>query len=147
MSLIALWLILALVAGVVEILVPLFGFVFVAVAALVGAGAAAIGLAWPFQVVLFAITLVLSLVLLRPLFTRKLGGRGIPSRTEALIGRRGQLVEAVDPVVGTGRVNVGGEDWAARSGVPIPVGTEVVVEGADGIVLVVGPVRQPAPRA
>lgn len=147
MSLIALWLILALVAGVVEILVPLFGFVFVAVAALIGAGAAAIGLAWPFQVVLFAVTLVLSLVLLRPLFTRKLGGRGIPSRTEALIGRRGQLIEAVDPVVGTGRVNVGGEDWAARSGMPIPVGTEVVVEGADGIVLVVGPVQQPAPRA
>ena len=147
MSLIALWLILALVAGVVEILVPLFGFVFVAVAALVGAGAAAIGLAWPFQVVLFAVTLVLSLVLLRPLFTRKLGGRGIPSRTEALIGRRGQLIEAVDPVVGTGRVNVGGEDWAARSGMPIPVGAEVVVEGADGIVLVVGPVQQPAPRA
>lgn len=147
MSLIAIWLILALVAGVVEILVPLFGFVFVSLAALIGAGAAAIGLAWPFQVVLFAVTLVLSLVLLRPLFTRRLGGRGIPSRTEALIGRRGQLVEAVDPVVGTGRVNVGGEDWAARSGVPIPAGAEVVVEGADGIVLIVGPAPHPAPPA
>jgi membrane protein implicated in regulation of membrane protease activity len=147
MSLIALWLIVALVAGAVEVLVPAFGFVFVSVAALVGAAVAAIGLAWPLQVALFAITLVLSLVLLRPLFTRKLGGRGIPSRTEALIGRRGQLIQAVDPVVGTGRVNVGGEDWAARSGVPIPVGAEVVVEGADGIVLIVGPVLHPASPA
>src|SRR6476620_5489039 len=105
MSLIAIWLIVAFVAGAVEILVPAFGFVFVSVAALVGALAAVIGLTWPFQAILFAITLVLSLVLLRPLFTRRLGGRGIPSRTEALVGRRGQLIEAVDPVVGTGRVN------------------------------------------
>lgn len=145
MSLIAVWLILAFVAGAVEILVPAFGFVFVGVAALVGAAVAAIGLAWPFQAALFAITLVLSLVLLRPLFTRRLGGRGIPSRTEALVGRRGQLIEAVDPVVGTGRVNVGGEDWAARSRVPIPAGAEVVVEGADGIVLIVGPVSTTIP--
>lgn len=145
MSLIALWLIVALVAGAVEVLVPAFGFVFVSVAALVAAAAAAIGLGWPFQVALFAVTLVLSLVLLRPLFTRKLGGRGIPSRTEALVGRRGQLIEAVDPVVGTGRVNVGGEDWAARSPVPIPVGAEVLVEGADGIVLIVGPVSMSPP--
>ena len=37
--------------------------------------------------------------------------------------------------VGTGRVNVGGEDWAARSREPIAAGTKVRVVGADGIVL------------
>lgn len=145
MNLIALWLVAALVAGIVEILVPLFGFVFVSVAALVSAAAAAAGLGWPVQVVLFSVTLVLSLVLLRPLFAKKLGGRGVPSRTEALIGRRGQLVEAIDPVVGTGRVNVGGGDWAARSGVPVPAGSEVEVVGADGIVLLVAPVGTSRP--
>ena len=35
----------------------------------------------------------------------------------------------------TGRVNVAGEDWAARSADAIPTGTRVRVVGADGIVL------------
>ena len=39
------------------------------------------------------------------------------------------------PTLGTGRVNVGGEDWAARSAEPIPTGTKIRVVGADGIVL------------
>ena len=55
------------------------------------------------------------------------------------------LVEAIDPVVGTGRVNVGGDDWAARSGVPVPAGSEVEVVGADGIVLLVAPVGATRP--
>ena len=38
-------------------------------------------------------------------------------------------------LLGTGRVNVGGEDWAARCTEPIPPGTKVRVVGADGIVL------------
>jgi membrane protein implicated in regulation of membrane protease activity len=34
-----------------------------------------------------------------------------------------------------GRVNVGGEDWAARAREPIATGVKVRVVGADGIVL------------
>jgi membrane protein implicated in regulation of membrane protease activity len=41
----------------------------------------------------------------------------------------------IEPTLGTGRINVGGEDWAARSTEPIPTGTTVRVVGADGIVL------------
>lgn len=135
-----LWLIAALVAGIVEILVPLFGFVFVSMAAVVAALAAAAGLSPTYQVVLFAMSLVLFLVVLRPI-AKRTGARGVPSRTEAIVGRRAQVVSAIDPVLGTGRVNVGGDDWAARSANPIPTGSEVIVEGADGIVLIVTPAR------
>jgi membrane protein implicated in regulation of membrane protease activity len=41
----------------------------------------------------------------------------------------------IDRTTGAGRVNVGGEDWAARSAEPIASGTMVRVVGADGIVL------------
>jgi membrane protein implicated in regulation of membrane protease activity len=136
----ALWLVTALIAGIVEILVPLFGFVFVSVAAVVAALGSATGLSVPMQAILFAVTLVVSLVVLRPL-AKKMGARGVPTRTEALVGRRAQVVSAIDPVLGTGRVNVGGDDWAARSAAAVPVGAEVVVEGADGIVLLVAPSR------
>jgi membrane protein implicated in regulation of membrane protease activity len=135
-----LWLIAALIAGIVEILVPLFGFVFVSMAAVVAALASAAGLSTTYQVVLFAASLVLFLVVLRPI-AKRTGARGVPSRTEAIVGRRAQVVSAIDPVLGTGRVNVGGDDWAARSANPIPTGAEVIVEGADGIVLIVAPAR------
>ena len=41
----------------------------------------------------------------------------------------------IDPVIGTGRITIAGEDWAARSHEAIAVGTKVKVVGADGIVL------------
>jgi membrane protein implicated in regulation of membrane protease activity len=77
----------------------------------------------------------LSLGLLRPRLVKRLGGRGVPSRTEALVGRDGVVTQDIDARLGTGRVNVGGEDWAARSAAPLAIGTKIRVHGADGIVL------------
>ena len=68
------------------------------------------------------------------------------SRTEALMGETGQVTEAIDPVLGTGRVVVNGHDWAARSMDPIAVGTQVMVDGSDGIVLLVSPLTPPGGR-
>jgi membrane protein implicated in regulation of membrane protease activity len=65
----------------------------------------------------------------------KLAGRGVPSRTQPLIGRHGLVTHDIDPVTGTGRINIAGEDWAARSRDAITSGTKVLVVGADGIVL------------
>jgi len=143
----SLWLIAALVAGIVEILVPLFGFIFVSLAAVVAAIAAAAGVAPAGQVVLFAVSLLFFLAVLRPIAKRTLRARGVPSRTESLVGRRAQVIQPIDPVVGMGRVNVGGDDWAARASVSLPLGAEVVVEGADGIVLLVAPVARAAAPA
>ena len=63
----------------------------------------------------------------------------MPSRTDTLIGREGIVTHDIDPRLGAGRVNVGGEDWAARAAAPLPVGTKIRVVGADGIVLEVTP--------
>jgi len=59
----------------------------------------------------------------------------VPSRTEPLVGRHGQVTHAIDPVLGTGRITVGGEDWAAHCAEPLPTGTKIRVVAADGIVL------------
>jgi membrane protein implicated in regulation of membrane protease activity len=138
MSLLALWLILALVAGIVEIVVPALVCLFVAVAALLTAALAWLGFSLTVQVVFFAAASVLLLAVVRPLFaSKRIGGAGVPSRTEAIAGKLAHVTEAIDPVRGTGRVNVAGEDWAARSATPVPKGAEVRVDGADGIVLLV----------
>jgi membrane protein implicated in regulation of membrane protease activity len=134
------WVALAIVAAIVEVSIPHFGVIFVSAAALVSGIAAFFGAGLVGQVVIFAAILGLSLALLRPWLIARLGrARGVPSRTEALVGRTGVVTVDIDHEVGSGRVNVGGEDWAARSAGPVSSGTRVRVVGSDGIVLEVIP--------
>ena len=141
MSLVALWVIVALRAGILEVVVPAFGFVFVTLAALLAALLALFGMGLTPQVIAFAAAALLLLVFLRPFFLRRIGGPGVPSRTDVLHGKLAEVTEAVDPVRGTGRVLVEGHDWAARAAVAVPVGARVRVDGADGIVLLVSPLQ------
>jgi len=130
------WIVLAIVAGIVEVSIPHFGVVFVSLAAVAAAVPAFFGAGFVAQVATFVVVLGGSLAVLRPSFIARLGkARGVPSRTEALVGRAGVVTLAIDPAVGSGRVNIGGEDWAARSPAPLPAGASVRVVGADGIVL------------
>jgi len=57
-----------------------------------------------------------------------------------MLGTEGVVTEAIDTAVGAGRVNVAGQDWAARAPLPVAAGTKIRVVGADGIVLEVRPV-------
>jgi membrane protein implicated in regulation of membrane protease activity len=133
------WIVIAVVAAIIEISVPHFGLIFVSVAALGAALAAYAGFGMSAELVVFIVLLCLSWVVLRPRLMRELGGRGVPSRTEPLIGREGIVTHDIETTVGAGRVNVGGEDWAARSSAPLAAGTRVRVVAADGIVLEVTP--------
>jgi membrane-bound serine protease (ClpP class) len=133
------WLAVAFVAAILEISIPHFGSAFVSAGAIAAAAAAYLGFSVPMQIGTFAVVLMVSLIGLRSTLVGRLGGRGVPSRTEALIGRDGIVTHAIDPTIGAGRVNVSGEDWAARSAAAIAAGTKVRVVAADGIVLEVTP--------
>jgi membrane protein implicated in regulation of membrane protease activity len=129
------WLAIAFIAAVVEVSIPHFGFAFVGAGAIVAAAAAFFGFSVQVQLASFVVVMTLSIVLLRSALLTWIGGRGVPSRTEALVGRQGIVTNDIDPTLGTGRINVGGEDWAARCPEPVATGTTVRVTGADGIVL------------
>jgi membrane protein implicated in regulation of membrane protease activity len=129
------WLALAVVSVIVEVSIPHFGLVFVAIGAVGAAVAAALALSEPVQIVVFCVVLAASVLALRPYFVGRLGSRGVPSRTDQLIGKDGIVTNDIDATAGGGRVNVGGEDWAARSSERIPAGSRVRVVSADGIVL------------
>jgi membrane protein implicated in regulation of membrane protease activity len=88
---------------------------------------------------MFLVALGASLGLLRRRMIARLGSRGVPSRIDPLIGREGLVTHDIEPTLGAGRVNVSGQDWAARSAGPIPAGARVRIVGADGIVLEVVP--------
>jgi membrane protein implicated in regulation of membrane protease activity len=129
------WLALAVVSAIVEVSIPHFGLVFVAMGAVAAAAAAALTLPLPIQIVVFCVVLTVSVFALRRRLVAGLNSRGVPSRTEQLIGKDGIVTHDIDPTAGGGRVNVGGEDWAALSSEGIAAGTRVRVVGADGIVL------------
>jgi membrane protein implicated in regulation of membrane protease activity len=142
MSMIVLWVIVALVAGILEVVIPAFGFVFVTLAALLAAVLALFAVGLTAQVVVFAAATLLFMLVLRRFFVHRLRGPGVPSRTEAITGKVAEVTEAIDPVRGAGRVNVEGHDWAARATVALPAGARVRIDGADGIVLLVSPVQK-----
>lgn len=110
-----------------------------AVAALGAAGVAALGLGFLWQLGCFSAAVFLLLAYVRPRFARRLDAQGVPTRTQRLAGQLGVITTAVDPVSHRGRVEVAGQDWAARCPTAISAGARVRVTGADGIVLDVEP--------
>ena len=135
----AIWITVALVAAVVEVSIPHFGIIFVSVGAFAAAAAAYFSFGLPVQIVLFIIVVALSFLVLRPMVLKNMRAAGVPGRTEVLIGRDGIVTHDIESTVGAGRVNVEGQDWAARAAMPIAAGTRIKVVGADGIVLEVRP--------
>jgi inner membrane protein len=133
------WAAFAIVAAIIEVLVPHFGIVFAAMGAVAAAIAAVFGIGLPFQIAVFLVATGVSVALLRERFVKSMAGRKMPSRAEAHAGREGVVTLDIEPLVGSGRVNVGGEDWAARADVSIAAGTRILVVGSDGIVLKVTP--------
>ena len=129
------WLAVALVAAIIEVSLPHFGCAFISAGAVAAAAAAFFGFGVPVQIGTFVVVMTVSLVVLRANLLGRLAGGGVPSRTEPLVGRHGQVTHEIDPTLGTGRINVAGEDWAARSHEPLPIGTKIRVVAADGIVL------------
>ena len=130
-----LWVGLAIVSGIVEIVIPHFGLIFVAVGAVVAAGFAAFHAGIFVQLTVFTVALVVSFTWLRARWLSKFHSRGVPSRTDTLIGRDAIVTHAIDPTLGGGRVTVSGQDWAAHSPAAIAAGERVRVVSADGIVL------------
>jgi membrane protein implicated in regulation of membrane protease activity len=134
------WVIAALLLAVGEIFTPgLFFLGPVALAAVAGAIAAAIGAAVWIQVVVFAVASFASLGLLRPIARSHLRmPAAIRTGTAALEGKRAVVLQRVDQ--DSGRVRIGGEEWTARAYMPdqvIEPGTQVEVvkiEGATALV-------------
>ena len=135
----AIWVTVAVVAAVVEVSIPHFGIIFVSVGAIAAAGAAYLSFSLPVQILLFIVVVAISFLALRPRIIATMGAAGVPGRTEALLGREGIVTHDIETTLGAGRVNVEGQDWAARAVAPIAAGTRVKVVGADGIVLEVKP--------
>lgn len=130
----AAWLGLAVLLGVVEVTTLDLTFAMLAAGALAGA---ATGLATDNLVIQALVALVVAIAMLavvRPVALRHLRTPlAIRTGTDALVGQRGLVIEAVDGQ--SGRIKLKGEVWSARSYDPstsIEAGRSVEIVQIDG---------------
>jgi membrane protein implicated in regulation of membrane protease activity len=133
------WLILAGVLGIAEVLTLTLAFALIAVGAVAAAAVAAADGGLPFQLLAFVLAAGAGLGLVRPFAMRHIK-QPPPLRTgtAALVGRKAIVIEEVTGH--NGRVRIDGELWSARAyddTLVIPVGSTVDVlqiEGARALV-------------
>lgn len=142
------WLSIAAVLGIAELMTATLDLLLLALAALAGAAIAALGLGVGLQLVAFAVTAAALITLVRPLARRHLSAHPqLRTGVAALIGREAVVLSAVGRE--SGRVRIGGEEWTARSYDPdllIPAGATVDVFAIEGATALVHPREDPWPN-
>jgi membrane protein implicated in regulation of membrane protease activity len=136
-----LWTIAGVILFILEIFVPGFVVACLGVGCLVTAIPAALDLSLEIQVLVFAAGSLAAFFAARPIMIRSMraGANDLKSNTDALAGKPGRVVEAIDPDTDAGRVKVGGEDWraAAEDGQAIEKGTNIQVVRVEGATVIV----------
>jgi membrane protein implicated in regulation of membrane protease activity len=134
-----LWIVLAALLAVGEVLTLGFLLGLVAVAAVLAGVVAALGAGLAVQLAVFIVGSIASLALIRPIAKRHLRTPAqLRTGTAALVGAKGVVTERVDDL--SGQVKIGGEVWSARAfmeGEVIEPGKRVEVariEGATALV-------------
>ena len=125
-----LWAVVGLICLILELTAGDFFIICFAIGAVPAAIVAALGAGTYYQIVVFAVITLVSLFYVRPFAKRYLhkGEDKRISNADALLGRQGRVVEAVE-ADGFGRVQIDGDIWKAvtKGGVDIPEGDNVVV--------------------
>jgi len=135
------WLIVAAVLGVAELMTTTFALGIIAVGALVAACAGALGLGLPFQLLAFVVASGAGLGFVLPIARRHIKQPPLlKTGPAALVGRSASVLEEVNRH--GGRVRIGGEIWSARpydETLVIPVGGIVDVMQIEGATALVHP--------
>ncbi|HEY1914467.1 MAG TPA: NfeD family protein [Streptosporangiaceae bacterium] len=135
------WLIVAAVLGVAEVLTVTLALGLLAVAAVVAGVVGAAGLGFPAELGAFAVTAAAGLGVIRPIAIRHVKQPpALRTGVAALVGRSGIVVQEVNGH--DGRVRIGGELWTSRAYdevTVIPVGTKVDVMQIEGVTALVYP--------
>jgi len=135
------WLIVAAVLGVAELLTTTLAFGLIAVAAVVAAVVGAFDLSLAFQLAAFVVAAGAGIGFVRPIAIKHIKQPpALRTGTAALVGRSAVVLEEVTEH--SGRIRIGGEEWSSRAydeSLVIPVGTKVDVMQIDGAIALVYP--------
>src|SRR5579862_5217581 len=136
------WLIVAAVLGVAELLTMTFAFGLIAVAAAVAAAVGAFHIGLAAQLAAFVVASGAGLGVVRPYVVRHIKQPpALRTGVAALVGRSAIVLEEVNEH--SGRVRIDGEEWSSRpyldESLVIPVGTKVDVMQIKGATALVYP--------
>ena len=131
------WAVVAVVCLILELSSGDFFIICFSIGAVFAIITAVIGLNVYWQIFIFAIFSLLSVLFVRPIALRYLHKNepNKPSNADALLGRTGKVTEAIQ-VNEPGYVQIDGDLWkAVTAGADIPVGTTVRVVGRESTIV------------
>ena len=133
------WLVLFVVLLVIEIATMGLTTVWFAGGALIAFFAAYIHLGIGLQIVLFLAVSILLLVLTRPIAVKYFNQEREKTNVDSLIGQNAVVLEEINTLKATGRVEVNGMEWSAKTEHTeiIEVNTVVSIKGIQGVKLIV----------
>ena len=132
------WAVVSIVCLILELSSGDFFIICFSIGAVFSIVAAVLGLGIYWQLFIFAIFSLLSVLFVRPVALRYLhkNDPNKPSNADALIGRTGKVTEPIS-VGSNGYVQIDGDLWRAVSNSDIPVGTTVRVIGRESTIITV----------
>ncbi len=133
------WLIAAVILGVVEASTVNLITLWFALSALIVAIIASFGAGPGVQITVFIIVSAILVVATRPLARRFLNRNTIATNADRIISAKGVTIEEINGLKGTGQVKVMGQVWSAKSanGENIANGTPVTIVALEGVKVVV----------
>ena len=129
------WAIFCLVCIILEMIVPTMFFLNFAVGAFVSAICALYIANWTILIVIFVAVSLLSLLVLRPLLVKKTDISQETGINAKYIGKIAKVVETV--TANSGVISIYDERWQARCEGEIPVGSEVIIEKNESLIMFV----------
>ncbi len=133
------WLVVFVVLLLIEIATMGLTTIWFAGGALVAFLASYIGFDIVVQVLVFLIVSILLLVLTRPLAVKFFNKDRQKTNAESLIGQKAVVKEEINTLQATGRVEVNGMEWSAKTEETDIIATDavVVIKGIQGVKLIV----------
>ena len=132
------WAVVALVCLILELSSGDFFIICFSIGAVFAIISAVLGFSIYWQIFIFAIFSLLSVLFIRPVALRWLhkNDPNKPSNADALLGRTGRVTEPIS-AGSNGYVQIDGDLWRAVSNTDIPVGTTVRVIGRESTIITV----------
>lgn len=134
-----LWLLVAVILGVVEAASVQLMAIWFALGALVAMVPALLGMSIWIQFGTFLITSILALIGTRPFVKKVLKLKSVRTNADSMIGRVGVVVEEIGAADSVGRVDLAGLLWSAISqdGDAVAVGEKVLIKSIEGVKVIV----------
>lgn len=140
------WFIATILFFLLEIFLPSFVAACIGVGTLAAGIIAFAGMNLEIQLLVFALSTLLAVFLIRPFMLKYAHKRSdnTPTNVDAIIGRVGKVSETVGPNLHMGRVILDGDNWKAKSetGAEIQENAEVIVTKIESIILTVKPLSE-----